>query len=138
MSEKKAEFLMDLARSIENSGYETVEDVIRVLMLEATDEHDRSHRSSGWSTTVGTLKKILRYVPDDYEVMLENADVDDTEIATLSVQRMYPPTEDSPGLLVLSSGQTVSSEYGYHERMDADHEVGTSLHWVERKNRWQS
>lgn len=102
------------------------------------DEHDPSHRSSGWSTTVGSLKAILRYVPNDYEVMLENADVDDCEIASLNVERMYPPVEDSPGLLVLSGGQTVSSEYGYHERMDEDHEVGTALRWIERKNRWQS
>lgn len=96
------------------------------------------HRSSGWSMEVGVLKKALRYVPDSYEVMLTNAEVDDCEIAALHIESMYPPDEEGPGLLVLGQGQVVSSEYGFHERMDEDHELGTSMGWNTRKSRWQS
>lgn len=137
-SELRAELMQELVEALERDPEKSVSDVASELRRDLVDAYEASHRSSGWSTTVGTLKRILRHVPDTYEVMLENADVEDIEIATLHVQRMYPPTQDSPGLLVLSSGQTVSTEYGYHDRMDEDHEVGTTLHWIERRDRWQS
>lgn len=76
----------------------------------------------GWSITVGDLRRALDGVPDDYEVMLSNAEVDDCDISNVNVDSLYPPFEGAPGLLVLGGGQTLNHEYGYHERMDRGHE----------------
>lgn len=72
----------------------------------------------GWSITVGELRKAIEGVPDEYEVMLEDADVDDCEISSIRVNHLYPPFEGAPGLLVMGGGQIVTYEYGYEERMD--------------------
>lgn len=112
--------------------------------------------SRGWSITVGELRAALEGVPDDYEVMLENAEVDDCEISNVNIRMLIPPatTEsgeceiydsgwcgahstwdhegrphvNSPGLLVLGGGQILNSEYGYLPRLDAwlEQEAG---HW---------
>lgn len=76
----------------------------------------------GWSITVGDLRRALDGVPDDYEVMLENAEVDDCEISNVNINHLYRPYADAPGLLVLGGGQIITSEYGYHERLDLTHD----------------
>lgn len=114
---------------------ETIDPAIEFLRETFRKEADKTP-SSGWSMKVSELKRALRYVPDNYEVMLENGDVDDCEIATLHVTRMYPPTDDSPGLLVLSQGQVVSYEYAYHDRMDEDHNLGVAFSW--NNGKWSS
>jgi hypothetical protein len=86
--------------------------------------------SAGWSITVGELKRALADVPDDYEVMLTCAEVDDTDICDVRIDGMYPPALGSPGIFRLGGGQIVNSEYAYHERMDAHHEVGGDLTWT--------
>lgn len=109
-----------------------------------TDESDevRRHRaanmhgevddqiiSNGWSITVAELKAALAEVPDDYEVMLTNAEVDDCEISNINIDVLYPPALGSPGLFLMGGGQIVTSEYAFHERMDAHHEVGGTKTW---------
>lgn len=95
--------------------------------------------SYGWSITVGELKAALKDIPDDYEVMLENAEVGDIEIADLRPSRIYPPTPmGSPGLVILSGGQIVNSEYDYDNRMDAHHEIGGDKHWDSVNKRWKN
>ena len=92
---------------------------------------------SGWSITVGELKKALEIVPDDYEVMITCSDVDDCDIAETHIDGLYPPALSSVGLFILHSGQTVSSEYAYHERMDAFHSTGSGvLNWSENAQKW--
>jgi len=89
-----------------------------------------AHISSGWSITVGELREAIRNIPDDYEVMLENAEVDDCEISNVNINLSYPPSATgSPGLLVLGGGQIVTSEYDYHNRMNAHHTVGGDQWW---------
>lgn len=107
------------------------------------DHHgDDSPIMSGWSITVGELKRALLDVPDDYEVMLENADVDDCDISNVNINRLYPPALGSPGLLVLGGGQIVNSEYAYHERMDAHHTVGGDKWWSslrgDKEPKWET
>lgn len=85
--------------------------------------------SSGWSITVGELRQALADIPDDYEVMLENADVDDIDISNVNINRLYPPALGSPGLVILGGGQILNSEYAYHARMDTHHEIGGDKHW---------
>lgn len=56
----------------------------------------------GWSITVGELKQAIAEIPDDYEVMLENAEVDEVDISNVNINRLYPPSATgSPGLLIL-------------------------------------
>lgn len=99
-------------------------------------EDEPAYVCSGWSITVGELKKALADVPDDYEVMLENADVDDIEISNVNINRLYPPTATgSVGLVILGGGQIVNSEYDYDNRMDAHHELGGDKHW-RREEGW--
>lgn len=76
-----------------------------------------TYGSRGWSITVEQLRKALEDIPDDYEVMLENADVGDIEICGAHLSLVFPPTETSPGLLVLGGGQILNYEYGYDERL---------------------
>jgi hypothetical protein len=90
--------------------------------------------SLGWSISVAELKLALKDIPDDYEVMLENAEVDDIDISNVNINRLYPPTSTgSPGLLILGGGQILNSEYEYHNRMDAHHELGGDLWWHKEK-----
>ena len=91
----------------------------------------------GWSMSVGEIKKALSSVPDDYEIMVDNAEVDDCEIAEVHIRNMYPPALDSPGLVILSCGQVVTSEYDYHPRMDADHMIGGTLWWNSQTQEWR-
>ena len=84
--------------------------------------------SSGWSITVGELKRALAEVPDDYEVMLCNAEVDDVDISNVNIDGLLPPALGSPGIFRLSGGQIVNSEYAYHPRLDVSFETGTT-HW---------
>lgn len=87
--------------------------------------------SRGWSITVGELRDAIKDIPDDYEVMLENADVDDIDISNVNINSLYPPALGSPGLLILGGGQIVNSEYAYHDRMDAYHDGDISVpYWV--------
>lgn len=86
--------------------------------------------SKGWSISVAELKAALSDLPDDYEVMLTNADVDDISICNVNIDGLYPPALGSPGILRLSGGQIVNSEYAYWERMDAHHEVGGDSVWT--------
>jgi hypothetical protein len=85
--------------------------------------------SGGWSITVGELKRALADIPDDYEVMLENAEVDDCDISNININTLIPPALGSPGLLVMGGGQIVNSEYAYHERLDAHQIVGGEKRW---------
>lgn len=80
----------------------------------------------GWSITVGELRAAIENVPDDYEVMLTNAEVDDIEIANVNIESLYPPFEGASGLLVLGGGQILNYEYAYDERMDRGHD-GTDI-----------
>lgn len=92
--------------------------------------------TNGWSITVGDLKAALSTVPDDYEVMLTCADVDEIDISNVNIDRLYPPSLGSNGLLVLGGGQILNSEYAYHVRMDVDHQIGTTSTWDERRLEW--
>lgn len=89
--------------------------------------------SSGWSITVGELKRAIADIPDDYEVMLTNADVDDIDISNVNIDTLYPPALGSPGLLVLGGGQILNSEYAFQPRMDAHHSVGGAKFWVQSR-----
>ena len=94
--------------------------------------------SSGWSITVGELRAAIMDIPDDYEVMLENADVDDTDISNVNINDLYPPSATgSPGLLILGGGQILNAEYDYHNRMDAHHAVGGDQWWNSDEKRWE-
>lgn len=97
-------------------------------------EVDDSLIVSGWSITVGELKRALADVPDDYEVMLTNAEVDDIDICNVNIDGLYPPALGSVGIFRLGGGQIVNSEYAYHARMDAHHEVGGDKYWTNREN----
>lgn len=94
------------------------------------NDEDQTIICSGWSITVGELKRALADVPDDYEVMLENAEVDEIDISNVNINRLYPPSATgSPGLLILGGGQILNAEYDYDNRMDAHHEIGGDKHW---------
>ena len=99
-------------------------------------EVDDSIISSGWSITVGELKKALASVPDDYEVMLTNAEVGDIDISNVNIDGIFPPALGSVGIFRLGGGQIVNSEYAYWERMDAHHAVGGSLYCDEITKEW--
>lgn len=96
-------------------------------------EVDDSMIVRGWSITAADLKKALEAVPDDYEVMLTCADVDDCDIASMRIDGLYPPALGSPGLLILGGGQVVNAEYAFHERMDTHHMVGGDRAWSDEK-----
>lgn len=93
-------------------------------MTEEDFMEDESPIMSGWSITVGELRAAIEGVPDDYEVMLENAEVEDCEISSMHVYGLLPPSLGSVGLLVLGGGQIVTSEYAYLPRFDV---------WIEAK-----
>lgn len=104
-------------------------------------EVDDSLISRGWSITVGELKRALADIPDDYEVMLTNAEVDDIDISNVNIDGVYPPALGSPGIFRLGGGQIINSEYAYHARMDAHHAVGGDTYWTTRDNpegEWRS
>lgn len=104
-------------------------------------EVDDSFISSGWSITVGELKRALADIPDDYEVMLCNADVDDIDISDVYIDGLYPPALGSPGIFLLGGGQILNSEYAYDARMDAHHEVGGDKYWSDTnasEGRWET
>lgn len=89
---------------------------------------------SGWSITVGQLRAAIADVPDDYEVMLENAEVGDIDISNVNIERVFPPSATgSPGLLILGGGQIVNAEYDYDNRLDAHHAVGGDKRYVNGK-----
>lgn len=91
----------------------------------------------GWSINIGQLKKAISDLPDDYELMVTCSDVDDCEIAETHIDSLYPPALESPGLLILSTGQTVTSEYAFHPRMDAYHQSSAGVkQWSEEKLQW--
>src|SRR5690242_3620699 len=85
--------------------------------------------SRGWSITVAELKRALKDVPDDYEVMLTNAEVEDIDICNVNIDGLYPPALGSPGIFRLGGGQIVNSEYAYDSRMDAHHTLGGDKYW---------
>lgn len=107
-----------------------------VRNMDLDHDGDDAVISAGWSITVGQLRAALRGVPDDYEVMLDNAEVDDCEISNVNISRLYPPSVESPGLVVLGGGQIVTSEYAYHQRMDAHHLIGGDLWWNQDDHYW--
>lgn len=91
----------------------------------------------GWSIDIGQLKKAIANMPDDYELMVTCSEVDDCDIAETHIDSLYLPALGSPGLLILSTGQTVSSEYAFHARMDAYHQSNRGVkHWSEEKQEW--
>lgn len=96
-------------------------------------EVDDSLISSGWSITVGELRAALANIPDDYEVMLCNAEVDDIDISNVNIDGLYPPALGSPGIFRLGGGWILNSEYAYDSRMDAHHEVGGDSRWQNGK-----
>lgn len=91
--------------------------------------------AKGWSMTVGELRKAIADLPDDYEVVLDNADVDHCEIAEVHIAQRYQPALDAPGLLVLTGGQTISYEYHYGPRMDVSFEFPQPS-WDELAQKW--
>lgn len=98
---------------------------------------DDSTISYNWSINIGQIKKAIADLPDDYELMVTCSDVDDCEIAETHIDSVYPPSLGSPGLLVLTTGQTVTSDYAFHARMDAYHSTGSGvLLWSEEKQEW--
>ena len=95
-----------------------------------------AHLSSGWSITVRELKDALRDIPDDYEVMLANCEVDDIEIGEARIADLYPPTPfGSPGIVTIEGGQVVSSEYDFNNRIDASFAFG-GQHWNSKSGQW--
>lgn len=88
-----------------------------------------------WSVTVGELRAALDGVPDDYEVVLTNADVDDCEIAGLEVDQMFPPALDAPGILTLHQRQIITSEYHFHPRLDVSFKMPTPR-WYPHEQAW--
>lgn len=84
----------------------------------------------GWSITVGELKRAIADIPDDYEVMLENAEVEDTDISNVNINDLMPPALGAPGLLVLGGGQIVNAEYAYDQRLDVAHMTDNAPFWV--------
>lgn len=91
----------------------------------------------GWSIDVGNLRKAIQDLPDDYELMVTCSDVDDCEIAEAHIDSVYPPSLGSPGLLIITTGQTVTSEYAFHERMDVFHMTGAGVKlWSEEHEVW--
>jgi len=95
-----------------------------------------SNLSSGWSITVGELKKAIADIPDDYEIMLENAEVDDIDISNININRLMPPTPTgSPGILILGGGQILNAEYDYDLRLDAHLDIGGDKYWY--KGEWK-
>lgn len=102
------------------------------------DFEEPAHLSNGWSITVGELKKAIADIPDDYEVMIANADVGDIEIANVHIDAVYPPSATaSPGLLILGGGQILNAEYDYDNRMDAHHAMGGSQYWNAVHQKWE-
>ncbi|WP_424863031.1 hypothetical protein [Streptomyces sp. MMS24-I29] len=87
------------------------------------------------SVTVGELRKAIADLPDDYEVVLDDADVDDCEIAEVYIASQHPPALGTPGLLVLKSGQIISSEYHYGPRLDVSFEFPQPS-WNTRTQTW--
>ncbi|AUV60686.1 hypothetical protein HOS75_gp044 [Gordonia phage SteveFrench] len=95
--------------------------------------------SNKWSTSVGEMKAALEGLPDDYEIVLENADVDDINIAELRIIHLFPPTPyGNAGLVVLGQGQVVSGEYDYETRLDVQlHTEDSGVKtWNEEARRW--
>ncbi|AVD99181.1 hypothetical protein SEA_ADGERS_87 [Gordonia phage Adgers] len=81
------------------------------------DDPENMKWSNKWSVSVGEMKAALANVPDDYEIVLESADVDDLNIAELNIIHLYPPTpQGNAGLVILGQGQVVSAEYDYENR----------------------
>lgn len=91
---------------------------------------------AGWSMTVGEMRKAIADVPDDYEIVIDAADVDDCEIAEAKIRDLYPPALGSSGLLVVTCGQVISSEYFYHDRMDAGHMSAGYPYWDSKAEKW--
>lgn len=90
-----------------------------------------------WSITVGELKEAIKGIPDGYEVMLSNAEVDDIEISNVNINNLYPPYKGSPGILVLGGGQIVSKEYAFGERMDRSHDGTDVVEWWNNEKGWR-
>ena len=55
---------------------------------------DRGNPSNGWSITVGELREAIAGVPDDYEVMLDDADVEALERHLDRYNAGLPPLKD--------------------------------------------
>ncbi|QOR56229.1 hypothetical protein SEA_LINETTI_85 [Gordonia phage Linetti] len=105
------------------------------------DDPENMKWSNKWSASVGEMKAALENVPDDYEIVLENADVDDLNIAELRIGHLFPPTpHGNNGLVVLSQGQVISAEYDYENRHDTFLEYPQSgvMRWDEAKKIWRS
>ena len=100
-------------------------------------EVDDSPISRGWSITVAELRAALEGVPDDYEVMLENAEVDDCDISNVNINTLMPPALGAPGLLILGGGMILNSEYAYHPRLDAHLDMGGDKSWDESVSKWR-
>ncbi|QRI45560.1 hypothetical protein SEA_EKHEIN_86 [Gordonia phage Ekhein] len=96
--------------------------------------------SNKWSASVGEMKAALANVPDDYEIVLDGADVDSCEIGELRIAHLFPPTpHGNAGLVVLNQGQVVTAEYDYHERLDTylDHPESGVKVWDEPAKEWR-
>ena len=106
--------------------------------MHAKHNGDDAIISNGWSITIGELKKAISEIPDDYEVMLCNAEVEDIEISNVNIEAIYPPALGSPGILRLGGGQILNSEYAYDERMDVHHAIGGDKWWNSSKQEWKT
>ncbi|WP_181273617.1 hypothetical protein [Brevibacterium oceani] len=89
-----------------------------------------------WSMTIGEMRAAITDLPDDYEIVLDGADVSDCDIAEMHIDSVYDPALDAPGLLVLTAGQTISEDYHYHPRLDVELEIGTAPRWDETDRTW--
>lgn len=90
----------------------------------------------GWSITVAEMKEAIKDVPDDYEIVMDNAEVDECEIASVTIADMYPPALGAAGLVVLRGGQVISAEYDYHVRLDASFDFPSDS-WNDREWVWK-
>lgn len=87
--------------------------------------------------TVGEMKEAIKDLPDDYEVVIDGADVEDCEIAELHLDSLYTPHLDHTGLVVLSAGQPISEDYDYHVRLDVALDYDKGVRWDEENKRWR-
>jgi hypothetical protein len=95
---------------------------------------------NGWSITVGEMKKALENIPDDYEIVIENCEVGDCEISGAAIYLNFPPENDGVGLIVLGGSQVITSEYNFHERMDAWLWLSSNpvLRWDSQAKAWHT
>lgn len=93
-----------------------------------------AHPDSGWSVSIGELRKAIQDIPDDYELVIDGVEVD-CDLNSLHPRRLMHPVLDKPGLLVMEPGMPITSDYEYHPRLDVWLEIGGE-DWSEKDQKW--